>query len=110
MIATSPKSRLPKGAYAFRIYIAGGQSNSVQALANLYGLCRRHFPECHRIEVIDVLTDPVRALADSIFVTPTTIRCSPLPELHVIGNLSDEAEMLLALGLPSADASHRTLS
>jgi hypothetical protein len=45
----------PKGAYVFRLYLAGGAPNSVRALANLYAICQKYFPESHRIEVIDVL-------------------------------------------------------
>jgi circadian clock protein KaiB len=91
------------GAYVFRIYLADGAPNSVRALANLYAICRQHFPECHRIEVIDVLKDPLRALAEGIFVTPTVVKLSPAPEQQIIGNLSEEQEVLRALGLPQKD-------
>jgi hypothetical protein len=47
-----------QGAYVFRIYIADGTPNSVRALANLYAICHQHFPESHRIEVIDILKEP----------------------------------------------------
>jgi circadian clock protein KaiB len=76
----------------------------VRALANLYALCRRHFPESHRIEIIDALKDPLRALAESIFVTPTLVKVSPAPEQQIIGNLSEEEEVLRALGLPQNHA------
>jgi circadian clock protein KaiB len=89
-----------KAANVFWIFIAGGSPNSVRALANLYALCRKHFPESHRIEVIDVLQQPMRARAEAILVTPTVVKVSPEPELRIIGNLSDEGEVLLALGLP----------
>ena len=87
-------------AYVFRIYLACGAPNSVRALANLYALCHKHFPESHRIEVIDVLEEPLRALAEAILVTPTVVKASPAPEQQIIGNLSDEEEVLRALGLP----------
>lgn len=87
-------------AYVFRLYLAGGAPNSVRALANLYALCQKHFPACHRIEVIDVLKDPSCALDHSVFVTPTLVKVSPAPEQHIIGNLSEEDEVLRALGLP----------
>ena len=93
----------PKGAYVFRLYLAGGAPNSVRALANLYAICRRHYPESHRIEVVDVLQEPMRALAEAILVTPTLVRISPAPELQIIGNLSDEEEVLRALGLPQKE-------
>ena len=91
------------GAYVFRLYIAGEAPNSVRALANLYAICRKHFPESHRIEVIDVLKEPMRALAEAILVTPTVVKVSPAPELQIIGNLSDEEEVLRALGLPQKE-------
>src|SRR6478735_1802808 len=90
-------------AYLFRLYLAGGAPNAVRALANLYALCRRHFPESHRIEVIDVLKEPLRALIDSVVVTPTLLKLSPAPALQIIGDLSDENETLRALGLPPTD-------
>jgi circadian clock protein KaiB len=88
------------GAYVFRLYIAGGAPNSVRALANLYAICHKHFPDCHRIEVIDVLKEPFRALTEAILVTPTVVKISPAPEQQIIGNLSEEEQVLLALGLP----------
>ena len=92
-----------KAAYHFRLYLAAGAPNSVRALANLYAICHRHFPESHRIEVIDVLKEPLRALAEAILVTPTMVKVAPAPELQIIGNLSDEQEVLRALGLPAKD-------
>jgi circadian clock protein KaiB len=90
----------PKGAYVFRLYLAGGAPNSVRAFANLYAICQKHFPESHRIEVIDVLKEPMRALAEAILVTPTLVKLSPLPEQQIIGDLSEEEEVSRALGLP----------
>ncbi|MEA3208211.1 MAG: circadian clock protein KaiB [Chthoniobacter sp.] len=94
----------PNGAYVFRLYMAGGAPNSVRALANLYALCHKHFPESHRIEVVDVLARPLRALVDGIIVTPTLVKVSPAPEQQIIGNLSEEAELLRALGLPEKES------
>jgi circadian clock protein KaiB len=90
----------PNGAYVFKLYIAGDAPNSVRALANLYAICRKHFPESHRIDVIDILKEPLRALAEAIVVTPTVVKFSPLPRQQIIGNLSDEEAVLCALGLP----------
>ena len=103
MNEASNASDHPAGAYVFRLYLAGGAPNSVRALANLYALCRKHFPDSHRIEVIDVLQEPLRALAEAILVTPTVVKVSPAPELQIIGNLSAEDEVLRALGLPQKE-------
>lgn len=88
------------GAYVFRLYIAGGAPNSMRALANLFAICHKYFPASHNIEVVDVLREPLRALAEAILVTPTLVKLSPEPEQQIIGNLSEEEEVLRALGLP----------
>jgi circadian clock protein KaiB len=93
----------PKAAYVFRLYLAGGAPNSVRAFANLYAICRKHFPGSHRIEVIDVLKEPLRALAEAVLVTPTVVKLSPWPEQQIIGDLSQEEEVLRALGLPQKE-------
>jgi circadian clock protein KaiB len=93
----------PKGAYVFRLYIAGGAPQSVRAFANLYAICKKHFPGSHRIEVIDVLKEPLRALAEAVLVTPTVVKLSPLPEQQIIGDLSEEEAVLQALGLPQKE-------
>ncbi len=103
MNQTPPAVEPLKGGYVFRIYLASGAPNSVRALSNLYALCRKHFPGSHRIEIVNILEEPMRALADGIVVTPTIMKLSPAPELLIIGNLSDEDEVLLALGLPQTE-------
>ena len=91
------------GAYLFRLYVAGSAPNSVRALANLRAICRKHFPDRHRIDVVDVLKEPLRALNDGILVTPSVIKLSPAPEQQIIGNLSEEEEVLRSLGLPQKE-------
>jgi circadian clock protein KaiB len=99
----TPTENPDNGAYVFRLYLASGAPNSVRALANLYAICRKYFPGCHRIEVVDVLKEPLRALHEAIIVTPTVVRTSPRPELQIIGNLSEEDEVLQALELPKKE-------
>jgi circadian clock protein KaiB len=82
------------------LYVADGSPNSVRAVANLYAICRKYFPESHRIEVVDVLRDPLRALNEGILAIPTVVKLSPPPMVEILGNLSAEDEILRALGLP----------
>jgi len=86
--------------YKFRLYVAGDAPNSLQAVANLRALCREHLPERHEIEIIDVLHEPKRALADDVLLTPLLIKLSPSPVRTIIGNLSQLETALLTLGLP----------
>jgi circadian clock protein KaiB len=79
-----------------RLYIAGNAPNSMHALANAKAICAEHFPGCHELEVVDLLTEPRRGLADGIIVTPTLLKLS-LPTRRLVGNLSDASHVLVIL-------------
>ena len=90
--------------FKFRLFVAGGTQNSAQAVANLNAICRAHLPDRHHIEVVDVLREPKRALADGILMTPTLVRLAPFPVERIIGTLSQTQIVLRALGLESLAA------
>lgn len=76
------------GRFRFRLYVVHNAPNSVRATANLNAFCREYLPDCHEIEIVDVMKDPKRALSDGISLTPTLVRLSPEPELRIVGSLS----------------------
>jgi len=81
------------------LYIANNAPNSVQAVANIEAICKEHLKDNFKLEIIDVLEYPLRALADGILVTPSLAKLSPTPAAKIIGNLSDKSKVLIALGL-----------
>jgi len=94
----------PRGAkfttvVVLRLYIAGGAPNSLRAIANLEAICQEYLKDGHKLEVVDVLQHPGRAMAEGVLVTPSLAKLSPLPAANVVGNLSDKVKVLLALGL-----------
>jgi circadian clock protein KaiB len=80
-----------------RLYVAGHAPNSLRAIANARTICDKHFAAAHELEIIDLLDNPRRALADGIIVTPTLLKVMPLPVQRVIGNLSDTEQVLQTL-------------
>jgi circadian clock protein KaiB len=90
--------RTKKPALRLRLYVAGKAPNSVRAIANARAICDEHFAAQHELEVIDMLEEPERALADAIIVSPTLLKLRPLPVQRVIGNLSNTDQVLLVLG------------
>ena len=86
-----------KPAIRLRLYVAANAPNSVRAIANVRAICDEHFAEGHELEIVDLLANPKRALADGIIVTPTLLKLMPLPVQRVIGSLSDTNQVLLAL-------------
>jgi circadian clock protein KaiB len=85
--------------YKFRLYIAGSSQNSVQALSNLKAFCAEHLLGRHDIEVVDVLLEPKRALADGVLLTPTLVKISPDPVRKIVGTLTQRPSLMAALGL-----------
>ena len=81
------------------LYIANSAPNSVRAVANLEAICKEHLRDNFKLEIIDVLEYPLRALADGIVVTPSLAKMSPSPAAKIVGNLSDKASVLRALGI-----------
>ena len=85
-------------AVVLRLYVAGDGPNAVAARRNLEAFLAEH-PECEvRLEIIDVLLDPERGLADGVLVTPLLVKVAPPPERRVIGNLQDRAALVACLG------------
>ena len=87
-----------------RLYISKNAPNSLRAVANLAAICKEYLEDKFRLEIIDVLEYPLRALGDGIIVTPSLAKISPSPAAKIVGNLSDTSNVLHALGI---DASKR---
>lgn len=85
--------------FKFRLFVADHTQNSVQAVANLTALCQAHLPGRHEIEIVDVLKEPRRALADGVYMTPTLVRLAPGPARRIIGTLSQAQPVMDAMGL-----------
>jgi len=90
--------------YRFRLFVADDAQNGAQVTANLYAICRAYLPQRYQIEIVDVLKEPGRALADSIFMTPTLIKLGPTPKRRIVGTLAQTQTVLLALGLEAESA------
>jgi circadian clock protein KaiB len=92
--------------FKFRLYVAHDTPNSAQARANIAAICEQHLKHRYHIDIIDVLREPKRALADGIFMTPTLVKLAPGPMLRIVGTLSQAQTVLHALGLQPAPAAH----
>ncbi len=71
-----------------RLYVAGDAPNSVAALANLRAALAEIPADRLELEIIDVVQEPERGLADDVIMTPMLIRHGTHPERRVLGNLS----------------------
>jgi circadian clock protein KaiB len=92
-----PKTTRKKAVLLLRLYVAGQAPNSLNAIGNVKAICATHFQDAYKIEIIDMLQNPLRALADGIIVTPTLLKLAPPPVRRLIGNLSDASQLLFIL-------------
>lgn len=89
-----------------RLYIAGQLPYSVAALENVRRICDAPaFARC-KVEIVDVLREPMRSLADGIITTPTLLRVSPGPVVRIFGTLGN-VEQVRALVMPQAAKARR---
>lgn len=86
-------------AVVMRLYVANSAPNSLLAIANLSVICQEFLKDNFKLEIVDVLKEPLRALADGILVTPSLAKLSPSPAANIVGNLSDKSGVMRALGI-----------
>lgn len=93
--------------WELRLYIAGQTQKSITAFANLKRLCEEHLKGKYRIEVIDLLKNPLLARGDQILAVPTLVRKLPEPMKKIIGDLSNEERVLVGLDIRSLGGRRR---
>ena len=79
------------------LYVANRTPTSVNAMMNLKKICEEHLAGHYRIEVVDLLKHPERAISDQIVAVPTVVRTLPATIRRVIGDLSNTERVLTGL-------------
>jgi len=97
------KEARPK-AYVLRLYITGQSSLSSASVRNLLHACQSHLDGQYDIQVIDICQQPELARAAQIVATPTLVKARPAPIRRLIGNLSDQEQLLAGLGIHNEKA------
>lgn len=85
--------------WELRLYVAGQTAKSIVALANLKRICDEHLEGKYHIEIIDLLKQPQLSRGDQIIATPTLVRKLPEPIRKIIGDLSNNDKVLVALDI-----------
>ena len=90
--------------YALRLYVTGTTSRSVHAVQNLRRICDARLAGRYDLEVIDLYRNAPLARREQIIAAPTLIKRRPLPLRRLLGDMSDEARVLVGLDLAPKDA------
>ncbi|TPG67586.1 circadian clock KaiB family protein [Hymenobacter nivis] len=92
----------PPAEYAFDLYVTGATPNSTRAVRNIKEICEQYLPGRYALRILDLYQQPHLAQQEQIVAAPTLVRVRPLPQRRLVGDLSDRATVLVALGLPPA--------
>ena len=89
----------PTDMLVLRLYVTGNTLRSTRAVDNARRLLETHAAGRFELEVIDIYLHPEAAVAAQIIAAPTLVKLRPGPLRRVIGDLSDSAKVLAALGV-----------
>lgn len=86
--------------YILKLFVTGALPNSTRAISNLKAICEQYLKGRYELEIIDIYQQPDLALAEEIIVIPVLIKKFPLPEVRLIGDLSDIEKVIKGLDIP----------
>jgi circadian clock protein KaiB len=87
--------------YVFRLYVTGATSRSSRAISNARRIFDRDLPGQYDLQIVDIYLEPLKAKEYQIVAAPTLVKVLPGPARRVIGDLSDEAKLRKAFGMPT---------
>jgi len=100
----NPKAKKsPKVIYNLRLYVAGETPKSLVTISNLKNICEGLPVPC-KVEVIDLIKNPVLARDHQILALPMLVRELPGPIRKVIGDLSDAERVLVGLDITRVES------
>jgi circadian clock protein KaiB len=85
--------------YILQLFVTGILPNSARAVVNIKSICEKYIKGMYELEIIDIYQQPGLALKEDIIDIPMLIKKLPLPELSLIGDMSDNEKVLNALSL-----------
>ena len=85
--------------YVLRLYVSGSTLKSARAVENIKRVCEQHLKYRYDLEVIDVYQQAHLVGDDRVVTLPALMIRLPPPRRRVTGDLSNQENVLLALGL-----------
>ncbi len=93
------RTRLTTQAIDLELFVSGITPRSIRAIEILKDICKTHLEDRYTLKVIDIYREPQMAKENEVFAVPTLIRRNPGPMKVFIGDLSNPAPVLKALGI-----------
>ena len=94
--------------YVLHLYVTGMRPRSQRAIDNIRRLCEEHLKGRYELKIIDIYQQPGLAEGAQILAAPTLVKELPLPLRKLIGDMSDEGRVLVALGIQVPEKQEET--
>lgn len=91
--------------YILTLYVTGMRPRSQRAIDNIRRLCDEHLAGRYELQIVDIYQQPALAIGAQIVAAPTLVKKLPPPLRQVIGDMSDEGRVLVALGIKMPEPS-----
>ena len=85
--------------YVLILYVAGMRPRSQRSIDNIRRLCEEHLAGRYELQIIDIYQQPALAEGAQIIAAPTLVKKLPLPLRQIIGDMSDDGRVLVAMGV-----------
>ncbi len=83
--------------YLIELYVTKNSTSSIRAIKNLQSIKEQFLKGKTKIDIIDIYENPEKSIRNGIVSVPTLIRIKPIPEIRIIGDLSNEQETIKLL-------------
>lgn len=87
--------------FVLKLYVTGDTPRTERAISSMRRVCETMLKDQYELIIIDVLEQPQLAEDEKIMVTPTLVRELPPPRRRIIGDLTDDAKVLIGLNIQS---------
>ena len=93
--------------YVLTLYVTGLRPRSQRAIENIRRLCEEHLAGRYELQIIDIYQQPALAQDAQIIAAPTLVKKLPPPLRQIIGDMSEDGRVLVALGIATPENPER---
>ncbi len=99
IINTTKNQKPNEVRFILQLFVTGILPNSARAITNIRAICESYLQDRYELDIIDIYQQPHLALLEDIIAVPLLIKKFPLPQVKLIGDLSNTALVLVTLNL-----------
>jgi len=88
--------------WRLRLYVRGESPMTPATIDSVRAICEAYAAGDHELEIVDIDEQPERAADEQMIALPTLVRLSPEPVRRLVGDLTDQERVVIALNMRAA--------